>query len=368
MKSISNEYWGDNPRFFIGKVRRNDDPKGMGRVQVRIFGVHDNLEIEDNDLPWAQCLIPTTSPGISGQGENSVLAKGAMVHGMFLDGKLSQIPLIFGSYVTIQEPSYIQASDPTLISPLVDAGGVTSSRTNNTYSAGQAQSVQPNAAEIEAIAKAMPGNGEEEKIFTSLSNFMEPAQVCGFMGNIRAESGPGRGKDFNGIYTVNRVSKRQQYQSIYEGQNVSFKSGPWSEIVNPDDVGLPAFGLCQWRGQRWENLIKFSENVGLPWQSLDAQCRFIWHECTDSGPHNEKKAWGYINACGADVPNATYSVCRFYERPSNKFVRYGSEFGACPYTSQGTSQNSAGRRYWSPTLRTRIKHALVYHRKFVSGT
>lgn len=368
MKSLSSAYWGDDPRFFIGKVRRNDDPKRMGRVQVRIFGIHDNLEIADVDLPWAQTLIPVTSPGISGDGENSVLGRGAMVHGMFLDGKLSQIPLVLGSYITRQIPSYIQASDPSLENQLVDGGENVAVRSEGKYSKGDGVSTQANSAEIEAIAKAMPGNGTEEKLFTALSNFMQPAQVCGFMGNIRIESGPGGGRDYRGVYTVTKASKSHQYQSSYEGQSVFFKSGPWNEIINPDDVGLPAFGLCQWRGQRWENLILFSEKMNLPWQSLDAQARFIWHECTDSGQYNEKSAWGHINSCGSDVANTAYSVCRFFERPSFKFIRYGGEFGSCPYTAGGTSKNSAGRRYWSKSLRERIKWAKVYHRRFVSGS
>ena len=168
MKSLSSAYWGDDPRFFIGKVRRNDDPKRMGRVQVRIFGIHDNLEIADVDLPWAQTLIPVTSPGISGDGENSVLGRGAMVHGMFLDGKLSQIPLVLGSYITRQIPSYIQASDPSLENQLVDGGENVAVRSEGKYSKGDGVSTQANSAEIEAIAKAMPGNGTEEKLFTAL--------------------------------------------------------------------------------------------------------------------------------------------------------------------------------------------------------
>ena len=108
--------------------------------------------------------------------------------------------------------------------------------------------------------------------------------------------------------------------------------------------------------------------MNLPWQSLDAQARFIWHECTDSGQYNEKSAWGHINSCGSDVANTAYSVCRFFERPSFKYIRYGGEFGSCPYTAGGTSKNSAGRRYWSKSLRERIKWAKVYHRRFVSGS
>ena len=188
------------------------------------------------------------------------------------------------------------------------------------------------------------------------------------MGNIRIESGPGKGGDYNRIFTVSGASTSHQYNSMFEGSKLNIKSGPWSEIVNPDDVGLPSFGLCQWRGERWEKLIKFSNNLKMPWQSLNAQCAYILYECTNSTWPNENKAWGYIQSSGSDVSNAAYHVCRYYERPSRKFVVYGNNtnFGSCPYTSQGTHGNYQGR-YWSETLRNRIKEANNYYMKYVQG-
>ena len=46
--------------------------------------------------------------------------------------------------------------------------------------------------------------------------------------------------------------------SIFGSQTGNRDGGDITSLINPDDVGLPAFGLCQWRGQRWENLILFS--------------------------------------------------------------------------------------------------------------
>ena len=366
MKSISHQYWGDDPRFFIGKIRRADDPKNMGRVQVRIIGIHDNYEILDHDLPWAQTLLPVTSPGISGDGENCNLARGAMVYGMFLDGKLSQIPLVLGSFTTLQLPSETQVSDPRADTLPVDAGGFR--RNAKSFQPGQSTaSVQQNSAEIEAAAQSITGDGTEEKIFNSLRVHMEPAQACAFLGNMRIESGFSQGRDYDDVFTVTKASSSHQYQSAFEGKKLFIKSGPWSEIVNPNDVGLPSFGLCQWRGKRWENLVEFSEGK-YPWQSIPAQCDFVWHECTGTQAGNENSAWNYINACGADVANAAYHVCRYYERPSFKFVRYGTgEYGACPYTSAGSSSSAPGRRYWSPSLSKRIYWAKVYYVRFVQG-
>ena len=42
--------------IYRGKVVDNDDPDRFGRIKVQIFGVFDNIEV--NDLPWA---VPATS-------------------------------------------------------------------------------------------------------------------------------------------------------------------------------------------------------------------------------------------------------------------------------------------------------------------
>ena len=90
-------------------------------------------------------------------------------------------------------------------------------------------------------------NGVEEKIFTSLRNFMDPAQVCAFMGNIRVESGPGRGGDFNGVF---------------EGQRLSIKSGPWNEIINPKIISQQALSEIV-TSQKLNNGYKTGYGIGF---------------------------------------------------------------------------------------------------------
>ena len=94
------EYYGDQTRWFLGKVVDvENDPLQIGRVRVKIFGVYD--EIDDKDLPWAQIVVPTIT-GVHSYGDNPVgqylgLLVGTHVFGMFLDGKDSQLPLVLGS-------------------------------------------------------------------------------------------------------------------------------------------------------------------------------------------------------------------------------------------------------------------------------
>lgn len=90
------DYYGDQTRWFLGEVVNvKDDPLKLGRARVRIFGVYD--EIEDDDLPWAQVVVPITHTVHKGSGQCLGLLVGAQVFGIFLDGQNSQLPLIVGS-------------------------------------------------------------------------------------------------------------------------------------------------------------------------------------------------------------------------------------------------------------------------------
>ena len=71
------------------------------RVKVRIIGYHpfdcQGIELPDEDLPWAEVMIPTHSgSGQAGLGENMILAGGETCMGFFLDGDDAQQPVIMG--------------------------------------------------------------------------------------------------------------------------------------------------------------------------------------------------------------------------------------------------------------------------------
>jgi len=111
MKAIQTEYYGDNTRWFIADVVDHTPPYGYeGRVKIRIHGVHNpsTREIPQNDLPWAQVVLPTTEGGVSGLGRTPRLTSGATVFGFFMDGKSSQVPLVLGSIPKIEHPTRVQ--------------------------------------------------------------------------------------------------------------------------------------------------------------------------------------------------------------------------------------------------------------------
>ena len=99
------EYYGDQTRWFLGSVVDVNDPLKLGRVKVRVYGVHDSYDsketekysISDEDLPWAQIVVPVTTGVHKGKGQYLGILKGTQVFGMFLDGKSSQLPMVIGT-------------------------------------------------------------------------------------------------------------------------------------------------------------------------------------------------------------------------------------------------------------------------------
>jgi len=102
---------------FEGIVEGRQDPAMMGRVRVRIFGLHNEDKTET--LPWAQVLMPVT-----GYRTNVVPKEGEWVFGYFQDGKNKQHPVIMGVHPGIvPKPTTltqnIQAGNNFKVSPLI---------------------------------------------------------------------------------------------------------------------------------------------------------------------------------------------------------------------------------------------------------
>ena len=112
MKTIPTEFYGDNTRWFMGRVIDATPPAGLeGRIRIRIFGIHsdDVNDIPQADLPWAQVMSPSHSYGVSGLGVNTMIQANALVFGIFLDGSNSQLPIVLGSLPHIEYPTSVQA-------------------------------------------------------------------------------------------------------------------------------------------------------------------------------------------------------------------------------------------------------------------
>lgn len=109
--------------FFYGIVEDRNDPLKIGRVRVRVHGLHtdDKSLIATPDLPWSQVLVPTTSAGLSGFGHGHGLVEGTSVFGMFRD-KDRQDFLVLGVSLGINQTGYKETITNELLNRSVEKG------------------------------------------------------------------------------------------------------------------------------------------------------------------------------------------------------------------------------------------------------
>ena len=103
---MTDKNFGSSFSWWIGEVINVKDPYESGRVQIRIFGRHDDkVNIPDKDLPWALPLQPVTSAAHGKLGTAPVgLVRGSKVVGFWSDSD-QQYPVIMGSFGKSGDPS-----------------------------------------------------------------------------------------------------------------------------------------------------------------------------------------------------------------------------------------------------------------------
>lgn len=83
--------------FYRATVENNIDPKGFGRVQVRVMGVHDEgSSVSTSALPWAEVSGGTDFGLVNGVGVSSILRVGTMVWVFFNNGDFN-FPVVMGT-------------------------------------------------------------------------------------------------------------------------------------------------------------------------------------------------------------------------------------------------------------------------------
>ena len=139
-----------------------------------------------------------------------------------------------------------------------------------------------------------------------------------------------------------------------------------SLISNNVNQGEQAYGLMQWRGDRFEELMAFAAKQGKTWTDPDVQADFAVHEMRSGKEQKAGKA--FLGA--TDVPSANQAlkgVIRYADQPGETEARgalaqqaFGSTHGARPVTVQHAQGNvqqvrgqpgSAGAEILSPVPR-----------------
>lgn len=119
--------------FYTGVVEDRQDPMMLGRVRVRVVGVHseDKAEISTSSLPWASVIQSANNPINSGVGTSpNGLVEGSWVLVFFTDGINLQCPVVLGSLPGINVSSKLVSQETTL--PPVVAAPVTPTPTGAT--------------------------------------------------------------------------------------------------------------------------------------------------------------------------------------------------------------------------------------------
>ena len=75
--------------IYFGVVEDRNDPLKIGRVRVRLFGLHTHIKqkIGSPDLPWCHVGMSSTTAGMGTLGNVHSLVEGTIVYGIFLNSE-----------------------------------------------------------------------------------------------------------------------------------------------------------------------------------------------------------------------------------------------------------------------------------------
>ena len=310
MRTINTEFYGDDSRWFIGVVSQIGDIRNLGRVRVRIFGIHneDTAKVKISDLPWASVVVPVTQGGVSGSTMPDGIQVGAQVYGIFLDGKHSQSPLVLGSIphdsglrVIVDEPldsfalpktsqreSVIRVGDKVTqaeVDRLEEIGEPTPT-IGTTIDTRQAKLLDEGASGSGSLSINLIGSTRQEQAFNYLKSYFETRGNIGdpgscaaaFVGNFIHESGP----------------------------NLDPKARPPRE---------PAVGIAQWNSRQPE-LKTFANSIpGANYLNFSVQLAFVVYEL-----ENKQSRRTYARLVNSStILEYTEVVMALYETPSTAY-------------------------------------------------
>lgn len=178
--------------WFIGKVVDRNDTKQLGRVRVRVFGLHpDDENLVPNDhLPWAIPVQPVTSAGIFGVGQSPTgLLVGSYVFGFFADGQDAQIPVVIGSIASSLGHYVYQAIDTVNQAVEKTATDIANSTKESQQVGPPVNSGPPNQefwtlVALVACETGMSGQDQCDIAQTIYNRAISPGYKKGVLGNI----------------------------------------------------------------------------------------------------------------------------------------------------------------------------------------
>jgi len=343
MRTINTEFYGDDSRWFIGVVSQIGDVRNLGRVRVRIFGIHneDTAKVKISDLPWASVVVPVTQGGVSGSTMPDGIQVGAQVYGIFLDGKHSQSPLVLGSIphdsglrviVDEQPDPYVQPKVSSPTSSTDDQGNVIAGT-------GELKVSLIGSSRLEQTFNFL------KQFFQSKGNISNPGNcAAAFVGNFMNES------------TVNLDPDTYEF---------------------PNNKSIGGYGIAQWTGPRRRNFMNFANNTaGASFQSLEVQLAFVVAELEDPKAQRGRTYNRLIH--DSTILNYTETVLALYETPQTvldyhaetDFLKYYLKYaraGGIRNVDNIVSRQSSALKAYKAEFEKRLRSAKLINKRFGEG-
>ena len=245
----------DGFRWWVGQIApanvqgeqlaptKNEEVENWGnRLKVRIMGYHpfSKADLPDEDLPWANIMIPSTSgTGASNFSKSVMLRPGDVVIGFFVDGETAQQPVIMGAFSRTNEVLQDLPSDSIGFLPFT---GYTDkiAPPSGTLKANESGENTAEAQESPVTRKVAAG---EDKISASSTFGVTEvaADACedNFVGKVSASldnllSGVGEATDF--LSDVASVTK--EIQNLATGAVSTMTESLYTELIPTFQGGL----------------------------------------------------------------------------------------------------------------------------------
>jgi len=326
------DFYGDNIRWFVGRVLNANDPEGRGRVQIRIHGVHSDRpeDYSVSDYPWAEVMLPSTEGGVSGIGKIPQIVESAFCFGIFMDGKESQAPLVLGSLSHNEHPSATQQRRMQELSRNLASYGSGNTRTDGLID------TQPSLG-LSTGGIGPDGIVTPDNLVIAYDNVKDDTSTQGLNAKrliIMLFLMSQKGKDGNPMF-----SDRNQAAGIVgnlEGENSTFDPGEPSSYVDANGRREPSFGLAQWNSDagRFQKLQRFARRIRTSEFDFFTQLKFLLHELNGveingDGGSSFNNVYNHLRRCtkisggpyiewSNSGTNATWVFLDKYEIPRDK--------------------------------------------------
>ena len=221
-------------QFYYGVVENRKDPLELGRVKVRVLGIHteDSSILPSGDLPWASVILPSNNGSNSGLGwsPNGIVV-GTWVLVYFSDGESYQQPVVLGACVGVN--------------PTATLSTATLSNSSTSFTASSAQSTIPIGTQGGPASTGIPSTnnhtlGDTSEKFESDGNpgvHAKDSNNSHSYGSWQMNSGP---NDSGG--TVQDFIKNTKYSSDFAGLGAGTPAfdKKWEEVAIREPVEFKA--------------------------------------------------------------------------------------------------------------------------------